>query len=132
MSPAPYHCNFFLKIVVSGISVCVEVALESLQKSLRMDSASARLVLVQHNRFVRVSAGAVQLHIAFALRYLPRLVEYLQFSLARVQLFIHRSEISSTAHSTQLDMVCRLRGMPWASIPVPAGTKENPSQTSES
>ena len=34
--------------------------MNSFQKSLRMDSASHRLVLVQHDRLVRVSTGAVQ------------------------------------------------------------------------
>ena len=58
--------------MISGIVVCVEIALEVLEKCLRMRCVPSWLVLVQNNGVVRVVAGLVQPHIAVRLGLLSR------------------------------------------------------------
>lgn len=52
--------------------------MEACQKLLWMLSTPSRLVLIQDNGLVRISAGTIQPHVAAALRCLSRLVENLQ------------------------------------------------------
>ena len=75
MDPADDHGDFIRKIVVSGITVRVEVAPKAGQKCFWMPGAPARLVFVQDNGLVRISTGPVQPHVALTLglfvRFMP-------------------------------------------------------------
>ena len=64
MSPAAAACNI-RNFVISSIAICVQITMESFQKSSGVVSAAAGLVVVQHNRRQTVIAGAVQPHIGF-------------------------------------------------------------------
>src|SRR5699024_10752295 len=70
--PAAYRRDFFRQIMISGITICVQVSFESFQKGFRMLCPTSRLVFVQDNGLVGIPAGTVQPHIAFTLRRLPR------------------------------------------------------------
>ena len=56
----------------------MQISLKASQKGLWMAGTSSRLVFVQHDGPVCISAGAVQPHVALALRRLAQLVKHLQ------------------------------------------------------
>ena len=104
MCPAANHHNIFGEIMVSSIAICMEIALESLQKFFGRGSTSAWLILIHDNGPVCISAGPVKPHIALTLGFFARLMEYLQggficmenFSLQKfpVQLLIYRLQVN--------------------------------------
>ena len=77
--------------------------------------ATARLVFVQNNGFIRISAGSVQPHIAVALGLLSWLMKLVQhgfvcmetisFEHFHMQLLIYRSQVFLHGIKIQLDMV---------------------------
>ena len=103
MGPAADHGDILAQIVVSGIAIRMEVALEPLQKCLRMRCTPSGLVFVQDNGLIRIPTGPVQPHIAFALGLFVRFVKYLQGCFIRmedislekflVQLFVDRLQV---------------------------------------
>lgn len=66
------------EIVVSGVAVGMEIPLKPCQEFFGMLPAPPRVVFVQHNGLVCITAGSVQPHIAVALRLPSRLMEHLQ------------------------------------------------------
>ena len=95
--------NPFRKVMVTGVAVCMEIAMEVCQELLWIRPTPSRLVLEQDNGFIRIPACPVQPHETVALRCLSRLVENLQRGFVRMeyrsfaqflmQSLIHRNQI---------------------------------------
>lgn len=86
MRPTVAACDM-RDLVISGISIGVEITVETFQKSLGIVSAAAGLVIIQDDRRQTVIAGAVQPHIGFRGRSLAFLLQHLHGGFICVQYF---------------------------------------------
>ena len=81
MCPTSNYRYILRQAMVSLVTIRMEVFRVSLKKFFRMLCSTTGLVFIQNNGLIRLPTGSIQPHIAVTLRFLPRLMGYLQGSL---------------------------------------------------
>ena len=73
--------------VLSGIPICLKVALKSQEEFLWPDLSPVRLVFIEHNGVLRILPGSVKPHVALGLSIFSRLAENLKHGFIGMQVF---------------------------------------------
>jgi len=86
--PAADHRDFMLQPVIARIAVRVQITVKTFQEIPWPFPFPVRLVVIQHDRLLRVPACPVQPHVALALRRLAFFMQHLQCGFIRMKHFM--------------------------------------------